>query len=68
MGEGALEIRDRSKNILNKLLDEDKQDKISKLLPSELLLKFKKYKDNGTSGSKLVREPSIMSVPSIKPA
>lgn len=63
MGEGALEIRDRSKNLLNRLLDEDKQDKIRKLIPSDLLLKFKKYT---ASGSKLIKEASIMSMPSIK--
>ena len=42
MGEGAIEIRDRTKGILSKLLDGDKTGKVSKILPSSILDKIKR--------------------------
>lgn len=52
--EGALEIRDRSKHILSKLLDEDKIGKVSKLIPADLLGKFRKRKESEHS-SKIIK-------------
>ena len=42
MGEGALEIRERSKNILSKVLDKDKTGKATKMIPASILDKIKK--------------------------
>ena len=57
MGEGALEIRERSKNILSKVLDKDKTGKATKMIPASILDKIKKKESSEISQSKLMKTP-----------
>ena len=65
MGEGALEIRERSKSLLVKLLTEDKHDKVAKIVPPDVLKKVRKADQTQSLSSKLiVKESTVVPLPS----